>query len=48
VVLLPEEEKLQGGGLLKEGASAWPLAAEFMMLQKRILEHIEVETKKVY
>jgi hypothetical protein len=41
--LLPEPVTLQGGGL------HLALGTKFMMLsQKRILGHIEVETKKVY
>jgi hypothetical protein len=38
LVVLLESAMLQGGGLQKEGE----------MLQKRILGHIKVKTKKVY
>jgi hypothetical protein len=30
----------------REEASAWPLGTKFVMLHKRILGHMEVETKK--
>jgi hypothetical protein len=43
-----EHVRLQGGDLQREEASSWPLGSKFMMLQKRVLGHVEVETKKVY
>jgi hypothetical protein len=42
-----EPVALQGGGFPKGGSLFIAVGTKFMMLQKRILRHIELETKKL-
>jgi hypothetical protein len=49
VFLFPEPVTLQGGSLQKGEAFAQPLSSGVaILLQRRILEYVNIETKKVY